>query len=84
MVAECSSAETGVGPAIAEGSQVWNGSCADLPSAPTSRSHGDQPSRRLSSIGGDAGRDQRVEPHRPGFEKQQQQRGEQEGVGELG
>ena len=29
------SAETGVGPSIASGSQVWSGSCADLAKAPT-------------------------------------------------
>ncbi len=27
-------AETGVGPAIASGSQTWSGNCADLPAAP--------------------------------------------------
>ncbi|XQU72057.1 hypothetical protein OJJOAM_004846 [Cupriavidus sp. H18C1] len=30
MVAECRYAETGVGAAIAWGSQKWNGNCADL------------------------------------------------------
>ncbi len=30
------SAETGVGPSIASGSQVWSGICADLATAPTS------------------------------------------------
>ncbi len=28
------SAETGVGPSIASGSQTWSGNCADLPQAP--------------------------------------------------
>ncbi|MNC90137.1 hypothetical protein D3C83_61990 [compost metagenome] len=32
------SAETGVGPSIASGSQVWSGTCADLAKAPTSSS----------------------------------------------
>jgi hypothetical protein len=36
MVAAWISAETGVGPAIASASQVCNGSCADLPTAPPS------------------------------------------------
>ena len=31
------SAETGVGPSIASGSQVWSGICADFASAPPSR-----------------------------------------------
>ena len=31
------SAETGVGPAIASGSQTYSGICADLPVAPTKR-----------------------------------------------
>ncbi len=35
MVAACISADTGVGPAIASGSQVNSGICADLPVAPT-------------------------------------------------
>ena len=30
-------AETGVGPSIASGSQVWSGTCADLATAPPSR-----------------------------------------------
>lgn len=33
MVAECSSAETGLGPSIAPDSHPENGSCADLPNA---------------------------------------------------
>ena len=35
MVAACINAETGVGPAIASGSQVNKGICALLPIAPT-------------------------------------------------
>src|ERR1051325_11355762 len=35
MVAAWISAETGVGPSIASGSQVWSGTWADLPMAPT-------------------------------------------------
>jgi len=38
MVAAWISAETGVGPAIASGSQTYNGTCADLPHAPTKSS----------------------------------------------
>ncbi len=38
MVAAWISAETGVGPSMASGSQTYNGNCADLPHAPTSRS----------------------------------------------
>src|SRR3990170_2491174 len=34
MVAACINAETGVGPAIASGSQVYKGICALLPVAP--------------------------------------------------
>ena len=34
MVAAWISAETGVGPSIASGNQVWRPSCADLPIAP--------------------------------------------------
>jgi hypothetical protein len=34
MVAACINADTGVGPAIASGNQVYNGICADLPQAP--------------------------------------------------
>ena len=34
MVAAWISAETGVGPSIASGSQVWSRNCADLPMAP--------------------------------------------------
>lgn len=33
MVLECSRAETGVGPSMAEGSQGWRPNCADLPVA---------------------------------------------------
>ncbi len=38
MVAAWMSAETGVGPSIASGSQVCSGTCADLPMAPMNRS----------------------------------------------
>src|SRR6185437_10456293 len=38
MVAAWISAETGVGPSIASGNQVWRPSCADLPIAPTNSS----------------------------------------------
>jgi len=34
MVAAWMRAETGVGPSIASGSQMWNGNWADLPAAP--------------------------------------------------
>jgi len=36
MVAACSNALTGEGPAMASGNQVCSGTCADLPSAPMS------------------------------------------------
>ena len=36
IVAAWISAETGVGPSIASGSQVWSGTCADFANAPTS------------------------------------------------
>ena len=40
MVAAWISAETGVGPSMASGNQVWRPSCADLPIAPmNSRMH---------------------------------------------
>jgi hypothetical protein len=35
IVAAWISAETGVGPSIASGSQVWSGTWADLANAPT-------------------------------------------------
>ncbi len=38
MVAAWIRAETGVGPSMASGSQVWSGSWADLAKAPTSSS----------------------------------------------
>src|SRR5687767_11263178 len=38
IVAAWMSAETGVGPAIASGSQTYRGTCADLPHAPTNSS----------------------------------------------
>ena len=37
IVAAWMSAEAGVGPAIASGSQTWSGTCADLPIAAQSR-----------------------------------------------
>jgi hypothetical protein len=37
MVAACINADTGVGPAIASGNQVYNGICADLPQAPMNK-----------------------------------------------
>jgi hypothetical protein len=37
MVAAWIRAETGVGPAMASGSQVWSGTCADFPTAPANR-----------------------------------------------
>ena len=38
MVAAWIRAETGVGPSMASGSQVWSRNCADLPMAPMNRS----------------------------------------------
>ena len=38
IVAAWISAETGVGPSIASGSQTYSGICADLPVAPTNSS----------------------------------------------
>ena len=38
MVAAWIRAETGVGPAMASGSQTYSGICADLPVAPTNSS----------------------------------------------
>ena len=38
IVAAWMSAETGVGPSIASGSQTYSGICADLPVAPMNRS----------------------------------------------
>ena len=38
IVAAWISADTGVGPSIASGSQTWNGNCALLPAAPTNSS----------------------------------------------
>ena len=35
MVAACIKADTGVGPAMASGNQVYKGNWADLPIAPT-------------------------------------------------
>ena len=39
MVAAWIKAETGVGPAIASGNQVYRGICADLPVAPTNNNN---------------------------------------------
>ena len=39
MVAAWMSADTGVGPSIASGSQMWSGTCALLPIAPTNSSN---------------------------------------------
>ena len=44
IVAAWISAETGVGPSIASGSQVWSGTWADFANAPTSSSR--QPTTR--------------------------------------
>ena len=38
IVAAWISADTGVGPSIASGSQVWSGNCPDLPTAPQNTS----------------------------------------------
>ena len=52
MVAAWMRAETGVGPSMASGSQVWNGTWADFANAPTrSRMH---PATRSPSLGGNA------------------------------
>ncbi len=54
MVAECSSADTALGPSIARDSQKLNGSCADLPNAASTTpmvitvSHGGAASGRLA------------------------------------
>jgi len=40
IVAAWMSADTGVGPSIASGSQTCSGICADLPIAPQNRSNG--------------------------------------------
>ena len=37
IVLECSSAETGVGPSIADGSHGWRPNCADFPVAAINR-----------------------------------------------
>lgn len=36
MVLECSNADTGVGPSIADGNHGWRPNCADFPAAATS------------------------------------------------
>ena len=48
IVAAWISADTGVGPSIASGSQVCSGICADLANAPTSSST--QPATRSPSL----------------------------------
>ena len=48
IVAAWIRAETGVGPSMASGSQVWNGTCADFANAPTSSSM--QPATRSVSL----------------------------------
>ena len=45
IVAAWISAETGVGPSIASGSQTYSGICALLPAAPTNSSRHDQRQR---------------------------------------
>ena len=52
MVAAWIRAETGVGPSMASGSQVWSGTWADLANAPTSRSR--QPATRSASFSANA------------------------------
>src|SRR3954464_5444448 len=61
IVAAWIKALTGVGPSIASGSQVWSGSWADLPIAPTN-------SRRHSTVIGSRRRPAKpmVEPAIPG------------------
>ena len=54
MVAAWISAETGVGPAMASGSQTYSGICADLPQAPTSSSRRDGGQQCLSGLPGAA------------------------------
>jgi hypothetical protein len=42
-IVACINAETGVGPAIASGNQVYNGICADFPQAPINKESGRDP-----------------------------------------
>ena len=37
IVAACIKAETGVGPSMASGSQMWSGNCDDFPMAPRNK-----------------------------------------------
>src|SRR3569833_2714214 len=46
-------AETGVGPSIASGSQVWSGICADFAAAPPSRPSAIQLTVVCDSVSGD-------------------------------
>ena len=48
IVAAWIRAETGVGPSMASGSQVWNGTCADFANAPMSSRM--QPATRSVSL----------------------------------
>jgi hypothetical protein len=50
MVAACINADTGVGPAIASGNQVYNGICADLPQAPMNKQKAAIESRPKSKL----------------------------------
>ena len=50
IVAAWMSAETGVGPSIASGSQTWSGTCALLPIAPTNSSSAIAVDRRLREV----------------------------------
>ncbi len=50
------SALTGVGPAIASGSQTYSGNCADLPNAPSIRKNGTAYSASTRQCTCDAGR----------------------------
>ena len=47
IVAACISEETGVGPAMASGSQTWNGNWALLPMAPMNRASPAQKATRM-------------------------------------
>ena len=50
IVAAWMSAETGVGPSIASGSQMWSGTCALLPIAPTNSKQRDRGDGRLREL----------------------------------
>ena len=64
MVAAWISAETGVGPAMASGSQTYSGICADLPHAPTNSSRPMAVSSRRRS-----GAARRLREHRAEIER---------------